>query len=585
MKLNKSEVSLTNSTISQIITEHFTQGRVKVVAEATDDKIRFCWNQRDRNQPKGPIAKELTRVLREHGFSEFSIRVDRHGAFEIRNRDFLKELEAWVNDPTVTGDKETARERLIEAYHDDSTMLILVGLNLSKLPSVIGELTRLERLYLSGNKLTTLPNEIGNLTQLQKLSLPENKLVTLPPSIGNLTHLQWLYVHSNELTTLPDEIWTLPHLEHLELSNNELTTLSPQIGNLSQLQRLDLSNNPLTALPTEIGSLTHLELLTISYSHRALLPISLGNTRLTDIQYANDPQLDRTLINQILNLARVRRDEQSAALFPATLELWKTYANSQEDLSFLLSQDSHTISTLQEFLFRLSKTRDFQRNQHQLAQIVCAMLADLKKNDEYKTHFLAEAESNNRRCQDRTAMTFNVLFTLWKIYSLDLFADTKDKLDLFVKAAKTICLRKHIAQVISNHCRHTHSIENESVEIYLYVETQLKQSLDLLSPIDFNAYADTIGRKSYIHLEEIKRYVQDHYLDELVELDRFIELAKTDVNLRTKFKALESSYLEKTGQVASDSEIERDVLAFELNEKKRNLLKQWIESQIAQALR
>jgi hypothetical protein len=62
-----------------------------------------------------------------------------------------------------------------KSFNKDIKELDLSYNQLTQLPSEIGQLTQLTRLYLSGNQLTQLPNEIGHLTRLTYLNL-ENTL-------------------------------------------------------------------------------------------------------------------------------------------------------------------------------------------------------------------------------------------------------------------------------------------------------------------------------------------------------------------------------------------------------------------------
>src|SRR6266568_2872488 len=167
------------------------------------------------------------------------------------------------------------------AIYDDNGNLVelfLSGLNLSLVPSEIGQLTKLKTLNLSNNHLRQLPPEIEQLTSLQQLDLSNNQLMQLPPEIGQLTSLQQLSLGVgtldtepifdtsliNALTQLPPEIGQLTSLQELDLSHNQLTQLPPEIGHLTSLQGLSLSHNQLTQLPPEIGQLTNLEILFIT---------------------------------------------------------------------------------------------------------------------------------------------------------------------------------------------------------------------------------------------------------------------------------------------------------------------------------
>ncbi|KIC71435.1 hypothetical protein DB41_BG00020, partial [Neochlamydia sp. TUME1] len=137
----------------------------------------------------------------------------------------------------------------IEENCKNITTLDLSGVGLTCLPSEIGQLSQLIRLYLSQNQLTALPTEIWQPPQLQELYLNQNQLTSLPVEIGQLSQLQTLDLNRNQLTSLPAEVGRLDQLQWLYLSQNQLTALPTEIGQLSQLQGLYLNQNQLTALP------------------------------------------------------------------------------------------------------------------------------------------------------------------------------------------------------------------------------------------------------------------------------------------------------------------------------------------------
>ena len=113
-------------------------------------------------------------------------------------------------------------------------------------------------LNLSHNKLSVIPTEIGALTNLQRLWLNNNNLSVLPTEIGALTNLRNLRMNNNKLSVLPAEIGSLTNLQYLSLNNNKLSVLPAEIGALTNLQTLWLHSNKLSVLPAEIGALTNL---------------------------------------------------------------------------------------------------------------------------------------------------------------------------------------------------------------------------------------------------------------------------------------------------------------------------------------
>ncbi len=93
------------------------------------------------------------------------------------------------------------------------------------IPIELGDLSSLERLYLSNNALTgSIPTELTSLYSLQHLWLFSNFLTgNIPPELGNLPSLTHLGIGSNQLTgSFPAELGNLDKLIHLSVKNNQL---------------------------------------------------------------------------------------------------------------------------------------------------------------------------------------------------------------------------------------------------------------------------------------------------------------------------------------------------------------------------
>ncbi len=201
------------------------------------------------------------------------------------------------------------------------------------LPQDIGNLTKLNTLYLGNNSISgTLPAEFGNLTDLTGLDLCANPFTgDLPPGFYSLQNLNYLYLSGTGFTNIdmsaisqmsklatiyfsslnlsgnipvslfslpalvsltlsdnnftgeiPAEAWTKTSLYHLNLSGNQLTGEIPgEIGNMTNLQGLILSNNQLTgAIPSSINQ-TYLRWLDLSNNQFTDLPDLSG---LSDLQ-------------------------------------------------------------------------------------------------------------------------------------------------------------------------------------------------------------------------------------------------------------------------------------------------------------
>ena len=76
------------------------------------------------------------------------------------------------------------------------------GTNIQELPESIGNLSSLQRLYLSETNIQELPESIGNLSSLQRLDLSYTQIQELPESIGNLSNLQSLDLRELHLSKI-----------------------------------------------------------------------------------------------------------------------------------------------------------------------------------------------------------------------------------------------------------------------------------------------------------------------------------------------------------------------------------------------
>nr|XP_027223165.1 leucine-rich repeat-containing protein 40-like [Penaeus vannamei] len=151
------------------------------------------------------------------------------------------------------------------------------------------EQTDLTRLYLSSNCLSSISPKISNLMSLQvldvslnQLDLNQNELKGLPDSIGNLQKLEQLYLRYNSIQILPplhncaslkelhlgfnfikeieaEQLNHLTGISVLDLRDNQIDDLPDQITLLQGLERLDITNNNLSTLPYHIGLLPHLK--------------------------------------------------------------------------------------------------------------------------------------------------------------------------------------------------------------------------------------------------------------------------------------------------------------------------------------
>ncbi|MCH9609519.1 MAG: hypothetical protein SP1CHLAM14_11070 [Chlamydiales bacterium] len=396
------------------------------------------------------------------------------------------------------------------------TELHLVCNQLAALPDAIGQLTNLTKLHLGCNQLAPLPNVIGRLTNLTELEVVYNHLITLPDAIGRLTNLTELHLGCNQLAALPDVIGRLTNLTELDVNNNQLAALPDAIGQLTNLTKLDVNNNQLAALPDTIGELTNLTQLNVGYNQLAALPSSIGNlSLLRELYLTGNPTLSRLPISlgncsqltyislgqsyhhrfqsnrdQILAVCQATRGLEASEKLPHKIKHWKERTGTIEEWSgpeFTLDQKR----SLYEWLIRLEKAKDFERNQTELAKATCAILKTIHTDAEFRETFFNLIAADLTACGDRAAMSLNIVYTDWKLHTLLADAPLAEKISLLTGCGRVLKLRRAVLEKYPGY---------ENVEKVLYVEAQLRKRLGLVTAIRFMIYGQ-IGRVQKADLE------------------------------------------------------------------------------------
>ena len=287
---------------------------------------------------RGPIPATFTRLTdfrldadrsgvclpRDPTFDAWQATVTLNGVYqcvpETADRDVLIEFFAATDGPRWT---RNARWNSLYPLHmwegvdaDDEgyvTSLSLSHNNLSgRLPSTLGQLTRLETLRLTSNGLRgVIPPQLGNLEHLRIMKLGGNPLEgNIPPELGRLTALDSLDLAWTEISgAIPPELGNLANLKALELYESQLSgEVPPQLGNLADLRSLALSNNALTGpIPPELGRLASLRELTISSNGLSgPIPTELGALSQLEVLNVQNNQLTGSIPPDLGRLGRLK---------------------------------------------------------------------------------------------------------------------------------------------------------------------------------------------------------------------------------------------------------------------------------------
>jgi len=496
-----------------------------------------------------PLKKPFCKILlatKSIALAFFSLFKNQRNVTEIPSTHLATEdlLESWVlnGNQTEQENRATAKERIIIALSTNATSLDLSCL-----------------------QLTTLPPEIGSLTHLQTLDLFQNQLTSLPDSFGNLSHLQTLNLSSNKFTSLPDNVSNLIQIKKLSLFFNKLTSLPNSLGNLTHLQTLDLFHNKLTSLPMTLANIP------------SLIDINCNNNTIPIAQE-----------QAIFDLCRARRSQEALDSLPTLLNAWKAYSGKKDSYPFTLEElDEDKKRSIHEWLTRLSRAADFKNHQAELAKVVCDLLEGLK-DSAFQDLFFASVRANLDACGDRAAMQLNEIFTAYKIHFLPEGAKLKEKLDLLIRGAKTVALRRAISNKIDAWQKdNKKQTLNESVEIYLYYETELKAPLQLLTAISTTSYATGLGPRAWINSDQLKSEVNETYVKDLLGFPSTKTLIEEAPDFRQSWNLTLEDFQERLDEIRSSESLNEQQIYVQSNKllqehtlAKENFIKEWLEANI-----
>lgn len=250
--------------------------------------------------------------------------------------------------------------------------------HLLTVPSAIGRMSRLKRLWLSHNPLTLDSDSLSHLQRLHHLHFLDLSHCRLGPDLDltGLNPLRSLLLRSTGIEHVPEWIWAWPELTDLDLRENQISDVA--LGILQRFarygMRVNLHDNPLseeTLREAErfLTAYTRTRLgLTQSRQHAALLPshakpwfVSVGDN-----------------------------------ISPLRLQQWSDLAPVPESADFF------------RILRDLSMSADFIQHRGALTQRVWRMLDSVSANSELREHLFALA-AHPRTCGDGVSIVFGEL--------------------------------------------------------------------------------------------------------------------------------------------------------------------------------
>ncbi|MBK9255975.1 MAG: hypothetical protein IPM42_10840 [Saprospiraceae bacterium] len=160
--------------------------------------------------------------------------------------------------------------------------------DLTGVPQEIGNLNKLEKLWLQNDKYEPIKNNFDTRIRLPRKN---NNIKTLPASLNKLTSLVDFRIAKNDklsgdvlnlffqmpqtfeaidlsycsISKLPQYGWENFKCMYLDLRYNQIDTVSNDIFHFGNFKRFDLTNNPYSGLSNTINSKS--ELMVIGYEH------------------------------------------------------------------------------------------------------------------------------------------------------------------------------------------------------------------------------------------------------------------------------------------------------------------------------
>jgi Leucine-rich repeat (LRR) protein len=265
----------------------------------------------------------------------------------------------------LNGNKLSELQNLFSSFNE-LTHLDLGSNDLSNIPDTIYLLKNLSYLNLGSNdKITQISNLIGNLTKIEELFLDTCHIREIPKEFCNLKKLKTINLNYNELTSLPDPLHNLPELENIGLKRNKISNLPNSLSGLSNLKHLDFEECELENVSNSIGDLKKLETLNLQRNKIISITEQIKNCELLTIFNLQENSTLENLPESIGELSCL----ESLNLFGCKkVEKLPLTISKLKKLKILDIRDTN-ISKLPEEIFELSSLLELKMYNVQIAEL------------------------------------------------------------------------------------------------------------------------------------------------------------------------------------------------------------------------
>lgn len=200
------------------------------------------------------------------------------------------------------------------------------------------------------NGLTKLPDEIGNLTKLEQLFIANGKLEKIPASVSNLVSCTDVEIYNcPKMTEFPIEIAQMPNLITLNLANNRQWSAEEALRGLKALatgpskekiQILYFNENNLKIIPKEITNMKKLGLMNFSSNQISEIETAWGKDikpvqlHLDNNQLSSFPKNDDGVFCYIEDAETFNVRNNRFTIFPDIFDAKSLFAAVSIDFSF-----------------------------------------------------------------------------------------------------------------------------------------------------------------------------------------------------------------------------------------------------------